>query len=105
LSTKRYLDLDLSAGWYRFSVKPDHPNVLMYVVPGKTYYLLSDRSSIHEADIDEINPNTIGFSRSDRERNFGGLMADSEPVDLRDLYDPGTCVPLVEEVKTLIPKL
>ncbi len=96
ISASHYLDLNLRAGWYRFSIKPDHPNVLIYAVPGKTYFLLSDLSSIHEADLNEVNLNTIGFGRGDRDRTFAGLMAGSKQVNSSDLY-ASTCSPLAEE--------
>lgn len=101
LATKHYFDLNLPAGWYRFSIKPGHPNVLIYAVPGRTYLLLSDLSSIHEADPDETSLNTIGLGR-DRDRNLAGLITDSKAVDLSDLYAPGTCTPLEEEITTTV---
>ena len=97
LARKRFVELDLQPGWYRFSIKPDHPHALLYVLPGTTYFLLADLSSVSETDFSEVNLNTIGF-RSKRTRNFGGLMADSKPLDPSDFYPPATCTPLSEEM-------
>lgn len=93
----QFLDLNLRAGWYRFSIRPDHPNVLIYAVPGRTYFLLSDLRSIREADLNEANLNTIGFGRGGRNRTLAGLMAESKPVNSSDLY-ASTCSPLAEEI-------
>jgi len=96
LRPKRIVELDLRPGWYRFSVKPDHP-VVLCLARGRTYYFVTDSRSIVQADLDETNAATTALRRSPQ-RTLSELLAGSKPVDASDMYLPATCSPLREEI-------